>query len=184
MNIFNKNLGQVNQPAAVNNPSEVGYFYGITLGPGGIVNGGPVNEQALVTAIGNVATYAPTAAQSGSSFLLNRAAGTVVTLPAPAAGLKYTFIVLTSVTSNNYKIITSAGTVFLQGTILVTKAADGTNLATFGDGATHVAVTMNGTTTGGLLGTRLTFECLSATEWEVTGFDNGSSTIATPFATS
>jgi len=177
-------LGQVNKPGAQNTSNNNAYLYSVTVGAGGITNAGPVNEQASVVAIGNVATYAPTAAQSGTAFLLNRAAGTTVTLPSPVAGLKYTFVVTTSVTSNSYKIITSAGTVFLQGTILVTKAADGTNLATFGDGATHVAVTMNGTTTGGLIGTRLAFECVSATEWEVTGFDSGSGTIATPFATS
>lgn len=178
MGVISKFLGQI----GTTDHNDMGYFKGLVVGSSGITNAGPSN--ASVTAIGNVSTYAPTAAQSGGTFLLNRAAGTVVTLPPPVAGLRYTFIVLTSVTSNSYKVITSAGTVFLQGTILVTKASDGTTLAVFGDAATHIAVTMNGTTTGGLVGTRLTFECLNGTEWEVTGTDNGSGTIATPFATS
>ena len=44
------------------------------------------------------ATYSVTAAQSGSVFTLNRAAGIVVTLPTAAAGLQYTFIVGTTFT--------------------------------------------------------------------------------------
>jgi hypothetical protein len=42
----------------------------------------------------------------------------------------------------------------------------------------------NGTTTGGLLGTWFRFTALSTTQWLVTGIDQGSGTVATPFATS
>lgn len=181
-------LGGFNHPGAVNDTTAVGYLYGITLGAGGIINAGPVNEQASVVAIGNVATYAPTAAQSGTVFLMNRAAGSVVTLPAPVVGLKYTFVVTTSVTSNAYKVITDAATTLLQGLIAEAIAGGAPNVYN-GNASTHISVNMNGTTTGGLVGTRLTFECVASSAspsglWEVSGFNLGSGTIATPFATS
>ena len=58
-----------------------------------------------------------------------------------------------------------------------------------GNGTTHVSVSMNGTTTGGLLGTDLTFECIAASAspsgmWQVLGTNLTSSTTGTPFATS
>lgn len=113
--------------------------------------------------------------------LLDRAAGIVVTLPLAVPGLVYTFKATTSVTTNNYKIITGAATELLVGGIVENAAA----LAVFsGNGSTHIAVTMNGTTTGGLLGTALQFTCLSTTKWMVEGVNLGSGTGVTPFATS
>lgn len=116
-----------------------------------------------------------------STILLDRAAGTIFTLPLAVAGLIYDFEVTVSVTSNNYKVITGAATEFLVGSYSSQAAA----LATFaGNGTTHIAFTMNGTTTGGLIGTRLRFKCLSATRWSVEGINQGSGTGATAYATS
>jgi len=50
------------------------------------------------------------AAESGKTFFLNAAAGFQSTLPAPAAGLKFTFIVKTAPTSNGYTIVTNGTT--------------------------------------------------------------------------
>lgn len=141
--------------------------------------GSTVGSKRTVTNV-TASTLAPTAAQSGTLFTLNRAAGITITLPTPAVGLTYTFIVGTANTGT-LKWITDAGTTFLQG--LITSAT--TTASVFqGDGATHIAVTMNGTTTGGLLGTQLEFYCLTATLWQVFGTNFTSSTTATPFATS
>jgi len=69
-------------------------------------NTGYAANQVLVTA----ATYTPKVRQNGKTFILQKAAGVAVTLPAPAAGLKYRFIhggpVLTSVGH----VITTNGT--------------------------------------------------------------------------
>ncbi len=123
--------------------------------------------------------------ENGATFLFDRAAGIVFTLPAPVVGLTYDFIVLTSVTSNSYKIITSAATIFLQGQT-ISNDTDSSGAAVFfaADPAASVAVTMNGTTTGGLKGTKLRFTCVSATQWNVEGVINGSGTVATSFAAS
>ena len=67
---------------------------------------------------GSGATVTLTAAQSGSIVLFDRAGGIVFTLPAPAVGLEYTFVVKTTITAAAAKVITSAGTVFLVGNLL------------------------------------------------------------------
>lgn len=133
---------------------------------------------------GSSGNTSPTTAQSGQTFLFDSATGITYTLPAPTVGLTYDFIVTTTVTSGNHKIITDAGTTLLLGAVLV-GSASGTPIMAQGNGSTHVAVTMNGTTTGGLVGTWINFKCVSATKWEVSGSDvtqNGAP--ATPFATS
>jgi len=55
-------------------------------------------------------TLAPTAAQSDCTFLLDRAGGIAVTLPTPASGLEYTFIILTAPTTTSTITSTSNGT--------------------------------------------------------------------------
>lgn len=112
---------------------------------------------------------------------MDRAAGIVFTLPNPVPGLIYDLIATVTVTSNSYKIITSSASVFLIGaaTVLTTTST------VFGaNGTTHRAVNMNGTTTGGLLGSTIRFICVSPTQWLVDGNLIGSGTQVTPFATS
>lgn len=141
------------------------------------------------TVSGSGATVALTEEQSGSIILSDRAAGIVFTLPPAKAGLKYTFLVTTTVTSNSFKVITNSASQFLQGTVVAgleatTPGANPGPKLFSGDGSTHVSVTMSGTTTGGIKGTRLVVECVSSTLWHVSGTVLASGTIATPFATS
>jgi hypothetical protein len=134
---------------------------------------------------GSGATVTLTAAQTGSTVLMDRAAGIVFTLPTAAAGLAFDFYVTTAVTSNAYKVITSVGTELLIGGLLSDDTDSSDALAMFNaNGSSHIAVSMNGTTTGGLVGTRIRVTCLSATKWFVEGTVYGSGTVATPFATS
>lgn len=51
-----------------------------------------------------------TAAQSGSTFLLGTATGFAVTLPAPFAGGRFTFIVNVAPSGGNYTIVGASGT--------------------------------------------------------------------------
>lgn len=131
------------------------------------------------------ATLTLTAAQSGSVVLLDRAAGTTVTLPAPAVGLTFSFVVNTSVTSNNHKVITDAGTTFILGGVVMTEAADtNAGLAALFNGTTHISILMNGSTTGGLIGTCFNVYCVTATQWAIEGIVAGSGTLATCASTS
>jgi len=124
--------------------------------------------------------------ESGSTIALDRAAGIVLTLPAACTtGTWYEFVVNTSVTSNSYKVITGAGTELLIGEVISIDTDTSNAVAAFtGNGSTHIAVTMNGTTTGGLKGTHFIAKKTSSTQWVIKGSNQGSGTVATPFATS
>lgn len=129
------------------------------------------------------ATLAPTSAQTGTMFMLNRLAGSTITLPVPVIGTRFSFYVGTVNTSVAYKIITDAATTFLTGGVYVDKSLTITRYD--GDGSTHVSFNWNGTTTGGLTkGDYVTFTCIGATLWTVEGTCTASGTLATPFATS
>jgi hypothetical protein len=56
-----------------------------------------------------------TAAQSGTTFFLDSATEFVTTLPLPAAGLTYTFIVKTAPSGASYTIVTSASANIIKG---------------------------------------------------------------------
>lgn len=137
---------------------------------------------------GGVATTL-TASQSGAVCFWDAAAGFTYTLPAPVVGLRFTFLVSVTATSSNHKLITDAGTTFLKGSVLqaVEDTTPGANPGPkdfLFNGSTHVACTMNGTTTGGLFGTRIEVIAISSTVWAITGYVKASGTIATPAATS
>lgn len=144
--------------------------------------------QTIGNSTGNVvslttATAAPTVAQTDTLFIFNRLAGTTVTLPAPTVGAKFTFVMGTVPTSNTDKVITDAASTFLTGGVYMDKALTITRYDA--DGTTIRSLNLNGTTTGGLsIGDQITFTCITATQWVVSGTVSGSGTLATPFATS
>ena len=135
---------------------------------------------------GSGATASLSEADSGSLVLMDRAAGIVFTLPAACKiGTNYTFIASASVTSNAYKVITGAGTELLVGALASVDTDTSDAMAGFsGNGSTHVAVSANGTITGGLIGSLWKFVKISSTQWSVSGTNRGSGVVATPFATS
>lgn len=147
---------------------------------GSIVPG--VHRQVISEA---VATRTLLPEESGSLCLFDRAAGVVYTLPAPVVGMQFDFEVSVAVTSNAHKVITDASTTFLLGGVVsgnLTVAASGDVFQA--NGTTHVAISQNGTDTGGLVGGRLSFTAISSTQWMVSGINVGSGTNADPFATS
>lgn len=131
------------------------------------------------------ATRTLLAEESGALCLFDRAAGNVYTLPAPVEGMEFEFSTTVLVTSNAAKVITNSASVFLIGSLMggsLTVADSGDVFQ--GDGTTHVAVSMNGSTTGGLVGGLMKFTAISSTQWLVTGDFVASGTVAAPFATS
>lgn len=124
-----------------------------------------------------------TAAQSGGVFAFNAAAGFLYTLPAAVAGLMYTFVVETTVTSGVARVACASGD-FLLGTIL--QGTDGTFVLSPQDanGTTHLAWEGNGTTTGGIKGDFFSVVAISGTQWRVWGLNTATGTEATPFKTS
>lgn len=136
-----------------------------------------------VTASG-AATRTLKAAESGTTALFDTATGVVYTLPPPIVGRTFEFAASVAVTSNSYKIITNSASVFLLGNVLVDGGTTETVVNSPFNGTTHVACTMNGTTTGGKIGTVIRCKAISTTQWLITGIAVGSGTVATPAATS
>lgn len=145
-----------------------------------------MHRAKAVQVIGDaVATRTLTAKEAGATCLLDSAAGVVYTLPAPVAGMTFEFFATVSVTSNSYKVITNSASVFLLGAVAFGSATLAEGGGAFsGNGTSHVAITSNGSTTGGLIGTCFTVTALSSTVWAITGIEVGSGTTVTPFATS
>lgn len=148
---------------------------------------GAINDRINVVNITADATKTLTAEQSGSLILLNKADGIVITLPTLSSarvGMYFDFQVNTSVTSNAYKWSTGTqGTEFFNGQVLTNDTDTAASLvAHAGNGSTHDNISMNGTTTGGLIGTRIRLECVSSTLWTVSGINMASGAVATPFS--
>lgn len=144
----------------------------------------PINQMPnVISGVG--ATRTLLQSEHGSTCLFDSAAGNIYTLPTPVVGLSFTFVQTVSVTSNASKVITSGSTVFLVGGVMSANLS----LAESGDffvanGTTHVAISQNGTDTGGLVGGVFTVTAISSTKWAITGVNCGSGTNADPFATS
>lgn len=122
--------------------------------------------------------------ESGALCEFDRAAGVVYTLPAsPKEGCWFEFATTVTITSNAAKVITS-GSKFILGTMFG-YTTDATEIDGFSaDGSTHVAISSNGSTTGGVIGDRYTL-VYDGARWLVEGcIFCGTSTPATPFATS
>lgn len=156
---------------------------------GTITTNGLVNTGSSVGSLKNVvnatATLAPTAAQSGTLFTLNAAAGFTTTLPTPAVGLDYTFVVGTLITSNTYKIITNTSSVYLQGLAEMGYGTEG-DVTFFNSvpATTNLSYNIGATATAGLIGSWLHFVCVSATLWQVDAHMMTTTTPTTPWATS
>lgn len=149
-----------------------------------------VKGQDLNIVSGSGATVTLTTAQSGSVILMDRAAGITFTLPTASAstiGMYFDFVVTTTVTSNSYKVITGAATELLIGGYVNVDTDSSNAVAVFtGNGSTHISINMSSASTnatGGIVGTKLRFTCLSTTRWMVEGIVQGAGTPATAFAT-
>ena len=149
----------------------------------------------LITDVENItaATKTLTAADTGTTYLLNRAGGIVITLPTAAAGLKFKFIIGTTFTGTFSIDGASANDIFTAAsTIIISdKDAPGTvSLKQFhADGSDDDKMTMDADTKGRFVGGEI--DCLgiatggqgSATAvWQMNGFTFGAGSLATPFA--
>ena len=140
------------------------------------------------------ATKSVTTADSGTTYVFNRAAGVVVTLPTAAAGLYYKFIVGTAITSNAGTIKGASANDIFTAYSMVNLFDKDNNVAQskifYADGTDDDVFSMDGTTTGGEKGSVI--ECFgiatggqgSATAvWHLySPLLIGDGTLATPFA--
>lgn len=119
-------------------------------------------------------------AYAGKTIRLNAAAGLTVTLP-PATGSGATFkiVVGTTVTSNSYIIRVANAADVMGGALALASDIAGVTVPTV---AASDTITMNGGTTGGVIGSTVTLEDVAANLWNVTGHLVSAGAEATPFS--
>jgi len=98
-------------------------------------------------------------------------------------GVVYTIWVPTTISTSSLKIGTDGTDKFVGSVISVDTDTSGAVVG-FTAGASDDFINFNGTTTGGVAGTWVQIVAVDALKYMVTGTVNGSSTVATPFATS
>ena len=123
-----------------------------------------------------------TRSDADTVLTVNAAAGLTLTLPA-AAGLGDTFTIVigTTVTSNSVVVKVANASDTMRGVAVVAQDSADTVVA-FEAGATADTITMNGSTTGGLLGDRIILIDVAANLWSVNVIMAGTGTEATPFS--
>lgn len=138
----------------------------VKLSKGGTSVGATANELNMAADISaNVETVAAanilTADESGKTFFLDLAGGFQTTLPAPAAGLRFTFIVKTAPTTA-YTIVTNGTTQKVLKGLVVAAGATAGDVSAGGTTATFVA-------NQALPGDRIDMIC-DGTIWYMKGF--------------
>lgn len=124
-----------------------------------------------------------TAAQTGTVFVLDRAAGITITLP-PATtaniGVNYEFDVLTTASGGLYIIRADSANDPYRGSLFgkVSSSAD----VVFNPDGTDYLMTFNGGDQGGRVGTHIRVYCYAANRWFVEGNIVGSpAPLVNPF---
>jgi hypothetical protein len=167
-------------------------FQGPVRSLSGFISQGP-NSVFVVSA----ATLTLDPILHGGKTLVITAASTTITLPAVNVtadpnssgpgfdpntlnnqGVTYTFV--NTITAVAIKVITAASQ-YLIGSASVGAATPSTF---FANGSSIRSINLNGTTTGGIVGSVFSIQAVAANQYMVQGNLNGSGTLATPFATS
>jgi|TARA_R110000824_G_scaffold334770_1_gene521363 hypothetical protein len=131
------------------------------------------------------ATKTITSADSGTIYGFNRAAGIVVTLPTPAAGITYTFFVETTFSgAGQIKTATTDGTDGFLGTAVVYDAGVASDNQSFNPAASNDVIDLGSIEQGWLTGGWIRLTGTNTTTWFVEAFLMGDATLATPFTDS
>lgn len=115
---------------------------------------------------------------------LDTLAGSIVTLPATKAGLRYRFVVTLLATSNSHIVKVANAVDVMRGIVLGSRIDSGNAVLGFAAAVDSDTVTLNRTTTGSVsLGEWLEFECTAAGIWHVKGVLSATgAAFATPFS--
>ena len=126
-----------------------------------------------------------TAADSGTTYGFNRAAGIVVTLPTPAAGVHYTFLVETTFTgAGQIKTATTDGTDGFLGTAFLFDTGEIGETDNFHPASSNDIIDLGQVEQGWLTGGFIRLTGVNTTTWFVEAFLMGDGTLATPFTDS
>ena len=141
-----------------------------------------VQSQPTIAA---AATLSPTcAANSGSLIYFGATTGEVITLPAtPTPGCWFDFSITVSNTSNYNEIESGGSAIYFLGE--AEHAASGiAPLDFYANGTSTIALKMDGAHLGGLIGSHFHVWGISATQWGISGTNEGTATMTTAFNTS
>lgn len=144
--------------------------------------GGAFQAQgSIITVTGASATL--TRAAHGERTVIMGTATQTLTLPA-ATGSGAKFRIVPGVTATSMKVQVASASDYMRGQAWgIASANVGFQTANTGTVATESdTVTLNGTTTGGIVGTEMEFEDILANVWQVEVDSCGSGTGATPFS--
>ena len=131
------------------------------------------------------ATKTITAADSGTIYGFNRAAGIVVTLPTPAAGITYTFLVETTFTgAGQIKTATTDGTDGFLGTAFLFDTGEIGETDNFHPASSNDVIDLGQVEQGWLTGGYIKLLGVNTTTWWVEAWLMGDGTLATPFTDS
>jgi len=121
-------------------------------------------------------------ANAGRTMNLNVASGATLTLPAATGtGNIYRFFVQTTVTSNSYKIQVANASDTMSGIAIVANDTDN-SASIFETAATTDTITLNGSTTGGILGATCEIQDVASNKFSVVLRGAATGTEATPFS--
>jgi hypothetical protein len=152
-------------------------FSGPVTSTAGFISG----SDALVSAT-DASLAVTSAAHSGRTVLLDRAAGQAVTLPAATgSGNSYKFFVLTTITSNTTTIKVADATDVMAGVAIVANDTDA-SASIFETAADSDTITFDGSTTGGILGATVELQDVATNLWSVRVVGAATGTEATPFS--
>ena len=131
------------------------------------------------------ATKTITAADSGTVYGFNKADGIVVTLPTPAAGVQYMFLVETTFTSaGQIKTATTDGTDGFLGTAFLFDTGEIGETDNFHPASSNDVIDLGAVEQGWLTGGFIRLTGVNTTTWWVEAFLMGDATLATPFTDS
>lgn len=100
--------------------------------------------------------------------------------PTTPPGIRYEFVI--TVLATSFTITAQAGDLLEGGVIIMSTGAGIENDAFSANGTTDLVLSMNGTTQGGIPGSRVIYTSTSDGHWLVTGSLIGSGTLVTPFS--
>jgi hypothetical protein len=117
---------------------------------------------------------------AGTIVVLDSTTGRIITLPASTGkGDVYSVYIKTTVSSGNHVIQVANSTDVMNGAIGLTTDIAGSVMPA---SATSDTITMNGSTTGGVAGSNVTFTDVAAGFWKINGDLVCTGIEATPFS--
>ncbi len=143
----------------------------------------PVTPPIVTVAAATTTLTVTQALHGGRVVQCQPTGGLAITLPSPSGtGTVYMFLIVASVTGGNLTIDAKGGdaSAVFYGNALFNKV--GTGVSTFGTAANSNLITLNGGTTGGLVGDLVEIIDTATHSWTVFISGQATGTIATPFS--